>query len=123
MNTSRVFGTLGRLFFFVRVPEAYSFVLHGANDSFPSLSLSVFFLKIDDITLAIANRKTDDKWLDRFVKMKEKWIKDAKGWGEYFDAKYPVCGKLDKWANEDPDSWPELEGEELEAYEKGCTIM
>jgi hypothetical protein len=36
-----------------------------------------------DITLAIGLMKTEEMWLDRFVKMEEKWIKDAKGWVEY----------------------------------------
>lgn len=75
-----------------------------------------------DITLALAKHKTDEKWLDRFVKMEEKWKADAKGWADYFAVKYPVCGKLDKWENEDPDSWPELTEEELKDLEK-CVIM
>ena len=75
-----------------------------------------------DITLALSNHKTQEQWLDRFVKMKEKWHKDAKNWEEYFDAKYPVCGKLDKW-DEDPETWPELSEEEMEAFEKGCVVM
>lgn len=54
--------------------------------------------------------------------MTEKWTKDAKGWAEYFDVKYPVCGRLDKW-DEDTSQWPELTPEEIEAIEKGCTIM
>jgi hypothetical protein len=37
------------------------------------------------------------------------------------EAKYPRCGKLDKW-EEDPDSWPELTEEEKEALNK-CVIM
>jgi len=75
-----------------------------------------------DITLALSNHKTQEQWLDRFVKMKEKWVKDAKKWCEYMEAKYPVCGKLDKW-DEDPETWPELSEEEMEAFEKGCVIM
>jgi len=75
-----------------------------------------------DFTLAIAAHQTKDKWLDRFVKMTEKQIKASKGWEGYFDAKYPVAGKLDKW-DEDPESWPELSAEEAEELEKGCTIM
>ncbi|KAL7569893.1 hypothetical protein ACA910_008560 [Epithemia clementina (nom. ined.)] len=74
-----------------------------------------------DITLALSKHKTDDKWLDRFVQMQEKWLKDAKGWSEYFAAKYPVFGKLDKW-DEDQSTWPELTEEELKAFEK-CVIM
>ena len=74
-----------------------------------------------DITLALAKHKTDEKWLDRFVKMEEKWKTDAAGWADYFAVKYPVCGKLDKW-DEDPDSWPELTPEELKDLEK-CVIM
>jgi hypothetical protein len=31
-----------------------------------------------DATLALAKHKTDEEWLDRFVKMDEAWIKDAK---------------------------------------------
>jgi len=75
-----------------------------------------------DITLALSNHKTQSEWLDRFVKMKDKWRKDAKNWAEYFDAKYPVCGKLDKW-DEDYETWPELSEEETEAFEKGCVVM
>jgi hypothetical protein len=66
--------------------------------------------------------KTDEQWLDRFVKMEDKWISDAKGWVEYMEAKYPKCGRLDKWENEDPESWPELSEEEKEAVKK-CVIM
>ena len=40
---------------------------------------------------------------------------------DYFAAKYPVCGKLDKW-EEDPETWPELSEEELKELEK-CVIM
>jgi len=54
--------------------------------------------------------------------MKEEWIKDAQGWKEYFEAKYPVCGRLDEW-DEDTSKWPELTAEEIESLEKGCTIM
>ena len=74
-----------------------------------------------DITLAISKMKTDEQWLDRFVKMEEKWTNDAKGWLEYMESKYPKCGKLDKW-EEDPDLWPELTDEEKEALNK-CVIM
>lgn len=74
-----------------------------------------------DITLAIGLMKTDAQWLDRFVKMEQKWIDDAKGWVEYMDAKYPRCGQLDKW-QEDQESWPELTEEEKEAINK-CVIM
>ena len=76
--------------------------------------------------------KTDEEWLDRFVKMEPKWVDDAKGWVEYMESKYPVCGKLDKWHDsegnllekpygEDGD-WPELTKEEKEALDK-CIIM
>lgn len=75
-----------------------------------------------DITLAISLMKTDERWLDRFVKMEQKWIDDAKGWAEYMESKYPKCGKLDKWVNEDPETWPELTDEEKEAINK-CIIM
>lgn len=75
-----------------------------------------------DMTLALAMHKTDEKWLDKFVKMQEKWIKTAKGWQDFFDAKYPVAGKLDRW-EEDPESWPELSEEELGDLEKGCVVM
>ena len=74
-----------------------------------------------DITLAIGLMKTDEQWLDRFVKMEEKWQKDAEGWVEYMEAKYPKVGKLDKW-DEDTSAWPELTAEEKEALNK-CTIM
>mmetsp|Transcript_21041 Transcript_21041/g.58534 ORF Transcript_21041/g.58534 Transcript_21041/m.58534 type:complete len:117 (-) Transcript_21041:218-568(-) len=74
-----------------------------------------------DITLAIGLMKTDDKWLDRFVKMEEKWTKDAEGWKDYMTSKYPTCGKLAKW-DEDPETWPELTPEEKEELNK-CVIM
>eukprot|EP00339_Tiarina_fusa_P028232 CAMPEP_0117046430 /NCGR_PEP_ID=MMETSP0472-20121206/32109_1 /TAXON_ID=693140 ORGANISM="Tiarina fusus, Strain LIS" /NCGR_SAMPLE_ID=MMETSP0472 /ASSEMBLY_ACC=CAM_ASM_000603 /LENGTH=146 /DNA_ID=CAMNT_0004758789 /DNA_START=81 /DNA_END=521 /DNA_ORIENTATION=- len=74
-----------------------------------------------DITLAISLMKTDEQWLDKFVKMEKKWIDDAKGWVDYMECKYPRCGKLDKW-EEDPESWPELTPEEKEAINK-CVIM
>jgi hypothetical protein len=74
-----------------------------------------------DITLAIGLMKTDEQWLDRFVKMEPKWKDDAQGWVEYMDAKYTRCAKLDKW-DEDPESWPELTEEEKEAINK-CVIM
>jgi predicted heme/steroid binding protein len=75
-----------------------------------------------DITLALSNHKTQEVWLDRFVKMKPKWWDDAKRWDEYMAAKYPVCGRLDKW-DEDYEAWPELSEEDMEAFEKGCVIM
>lgn len=75
-----------------------------------------------DMTLALAMSKTDEKWLDRFVLMKEKWTKSAKGWQDYFDMKYPVAGKLDKWS-EDPEGWPELSEDEMADLEKGCIVM
>jgi hypothetical protein len=31
--------------------------------------------------------KTDAQWLDRFVKMEEKWKKDAEGWLEYMEVR------------------------------------
>ena len=74
-----------------------------------------------DITLAISQMKTQEEWLDRFVKMEQKWTDDAKGWVEYMESKYPKCAKLDKW-DEDPESWPELTDEEKEALNK-CVIM
>mmetsp|Transcript_24314 Transcript_24314/g.68342 ORF Transcript_24314/g.68342 Transcript_24314/m.68342 type:complete len:151 (+) Transcript_24314:175-627(+) len=76
-----------------------------------------------DITLAIGLMKTDEKWLDRFVKMEDKWVKDAEGWVEYMASKYPECGKLDKWDEEGaPDAWPELSDEEKKELEQ-CVIM
>ena len=82
-----------------------------------------------DITLAISLMKTDTQWLDKFVQMEEKWIKDAKGWVEYMECKYPKCGRLDKWEIADGssleelmESWPELTPEEKEAINK-CVIM
>jgi predicted heme/steroid binding protein len=74
-----------------------------------------------DITLAIGLMKTDEEWLDRFVKMEEKWTDDAKGWVEYMESKYPKCGRLAKW-DEDQESWPVLTDEEKEAINK-CIIM
>jgi predicted heme/steroid binding protein len=76
-----------------------------------------------DITLAIATSKTGYDWLDKFCKMEEKWTTDAKRWADYFESKYPVCGKLDKWENEDPESWDPLSEEEMEALSKSCCIM
>lgn len=76
-----------------------------------------------DFTLAIAGHKTGGDWLDKFVKLTEKQHKTAKGWQDYFDTKYPKCGRLDKWENEDPETWPELTAEEQEAFDKGCIVM
>lgn len=75
-----------------------------------------------DITLAIATHKTDTKWLDKFIKMQQKWIDTAKGWEDYFNAKYPIAGRLKNW-DVDPETWPELTTEELEDLLKGCSIM
>ena len=86
-----------------------------------------------DITLAIGLMKTDEQWLDRFCKMEEKWVKDAEGWVEYMESKYPVCGTLENWYDKEtgeklekpyenhPD-WKELTKEEKEALDK-CIIM
>jgi predicted heme/steroid binding protein len=76
-----------------------------------------------DITLALSMNKTDAKWLDKFVKMEEKWIKAAKGWSDFYATKYPIAGKLDVWETIDPDSWPELSEGEREEFEKGCIVM
>jgi hypothetical protein len=35
--------------------------------------------------------KTDAQWLDRFVKMDEKWKKDAEGWLEYMEVRIHSC--------------------------------
>jgi hypothetical protein len=75
-----------------------------------------------DITLAISNHKTQEIWLDRFVQMTEDQHEKAKGWVQYFEAKYPTCAKLDKDFSEQ-DSWPELSDEDKEAFSKGCVIM
>lgn len=75
-----------------------------------------------DVTLAMGLMKTKEEWLDKFVKMDEKWIKDARGWLAYMEEKYPQCGRLDKWENEDMEAWPELTKEEREAI-KGCVLM
>lgn len=74
-----------------------------------------------DITLALSLHKTDEKWLDKFVQMKEKWVDTAKGWEDYFNAKYPIAGRLENWDHQE--SWPELTPEELTDLEKGCCIM
>jgi hypothetical protein len=75
-----------------------------------------------DITLAISNHKTGEEWLDKFVKMTEDQNKKAKGWKEFYEAKYRPCATLDV-DFENQDSWPELTEEEQEAFSKGCTIM
>lgn len=31
--------------------------------------------------------KTDSQWLDKFVKMEDKWKKDAEGWLEYMEVR------------------------------------
>ena len=76
-----------------------------------------------DITLALSMNKTDVKWMDKFVKMDDKWTKAARAWSDFYATKYPVAGKLDVWENVDPETWPELTTEEREEFEKGCTIM
>ena len=97
------------------------------GDSSRYLTPSVILAPLDkeyaghDITLAIGLMKTDETWLDRFVKMEAKWTKDAEGWVEYMDAKYQRVGKLDKW-DEDRETWPELTEEEKEAINK-CVVM
>lgn len=75
-----------------------------------------------DISLTIGAHVTGNAWLDKFVKLNEEMMKGAKNWSEYYDSKYPVCGKLDKY-DEDVESWPELTEEELTQIKKGCTIM
>lgn len=75
-----------------------------------------------DMTLAISKSKLDSKWLDRFVNMREEWVESAKGWAQYYDAKYPVAGKLDKW-EEEMSTWDEMPADEVEEFEQGCTIM
>jgi predicted heme/steroid binding protein len=76
-----------------------------------------------DITLALSMNKTDAKWMDKFVKMEEKWLKAAIGWNDFYETKYPIAGKLDVWESADPDSWPELTKGEKEEFETGCVIM
>ena len=76
-----------------------------------------------DITLALSMNKTDVKWMDKFVKMDEKWSKAATGWSEFYDTKYPLAGTLDVWKSADPNTWPELNTDEREEFEKGCVIM
>lgn len=75
-----------------------------------------------DITLALAHHKTDTKWMDRFVVMKENWVSACRDWEKYFDVKYPVAGRLEKW-DENQDEWASLTPEEEEELEKGCSIM
>jgi hypothetical protein len=38
--------------------------------------------------------KTDAQWLDRFVKMEEKWKKDAGGWLDYMEVRVHSCDAL-----------------------------
>jgi hypothetical protein len=88
-----------------------------------SAHLFTFLFTCSDITLAISNHKTNSEWLDRFVQMTDKQHTAARGWVEYFEAKYPVCGKLNVWEQGDCETWPELTDEEKERFEKGCVIM
>jgi predicted heme/steroid binding protein len=76
-----------------------------------------------DITLAIATSKTGTDWLDKFCKLEEKWITDATRWADYFESKYPIAGKLDKWENGASETWEPLSEEEKEALGKSCVIM
>jgi Cytochrome b5-like Heme/Steroid binding domain len=76
-----------------------------------------------DITLALSMNKTDLKWMDRFVRMDEKWTKAALGWSDFYATKYPLAGKLDVWESANAENWPELSTEDREEFEKGCTIM
>ncbi|GKZ01510.1 hypothetical protein MPSEU_001101600 [Mayamaea pseudoterrestris] len=80
-----------------------------------------------DITLAISNHKTQEEWLDRFVKMTEDQHSKSKGWVEYFGAKYRPCATLDLGDElksfDNQESWPELSDEDKEAFSKGCIIM
>lgn len=76
-----------------------------------------------DITLAIATHKMDAKWLDRFVKFTDEWIEAVADWEQYYQAKYPQAGKLDKWEEDWQNEWPALSEEELEELQGGCVLM
>lgn len=75
-----------------------------------------------DITLAISNHRTQPEWLDRFVRMTPEQHKKARGWVQYFEAKYPTCATLNVDFGQQ-ETWPELTAEEAEAFNKGCSIM
>lgn len=76
-----------------------------------------------DITLTLGAGQMGDKWLDKFIKFDPAWKEGAEKWVDYYAGKYPKCGRLDKWENEDPDSWPEPTPEETEALNANCIIL
>lgn len=76
-----------------------------------------------DITLTLGAGQMGDKWLDKFIKFDPAWKEGAEKWVDYYAGKYPKCGRLDKWENEDPDSWPEPTPEETEALNASCIIL
>lgn len=75
-----------------------------------------------DITLTLGAGQMGDKWLDKFIKFDPAWKEGAEKWVDYYAAKYPKCGRLDKW-DEDPDTWPEPTEEEREALNSQCVIL
>jgi len=75
-----------------------------------------------DITLTLGAGQMGDKWLDKFLKFDPTWKEGAEKWVDYYAAKYPKCGRLDKW-DEDPDTWPEPTPEEREALNSQCIIL
>lgn len=75
-----------------------------------------------DITLTIGAGQMGSKFLDKFIKFDDKWKEGAEKWVDYYAAKYPKCGRLDKW-DEDTDTWPEPTPEEREALNTSCIIL
>jgi len=75
-----------------------------------------------DITLTLGAGQMGDKWLDKFMKFDEKWKEGAEKWIDYYETKYPKCGRLDKW-DDGMDSWPEPTPEEREALNAECIIL
>lgn len=75
-----------------------------------------------DITLTLGAGQMGDKWLDKYIKFDTAWKEGAEKWVDYYAAKYPKCGRLDKW-DEDPDTWPAPSEEEREALNSQCVIL
>lgn len=76
-----------------------------------------------DITLALGSGHMDPRWLDKFIKMKDNWKDGAEKWIDFYASKYPTCGMLQIYEDEDPNTWPEPTPEETEELDKQACII
>lgn len=75
-----------------------------------------------DVTLTLGINTLDGQWLDCFYQMKPEWITSAEGWVDYYQQRYPVCGRLSQW-DIPTEQWPVCSHEEMEALEAPqCTV-